>query len=234
MKYGIIGALDEEIEYFKEAVSNYKEERQAAITFYSGEWYGHSIVFCKCGVGKVNAALTTQLLIDRYDVQSIIFTGVAGALDDSLNVGDVVISSECQEHDMDATAYGFERGIIPMYDGPSIFPAAKKLIKAAQKAAGSVEEFQGKVVIGKIISGDKFVADKAEVEELRQLFQASCVEMEGAAVAHVANVNDIPYLVIRSISDKANGQAADSFDNYVKYAAKISADIVEKLLKNTQ
>lgn len=234
MNYGIIGAMDEEIEYFKEVVSHYKEEKYHSLTFYKGEWYGHSIVFCKSGVGKVNAALTTQLLIDRYQVESLIFTGVAGAIDESLNIGDVVISSECQEHDIDATSYGVPRGIIPMYDGPSIFPASKKLIEEVNNAANSLDEFQGKVLVGKIVSGDKFVANKDEVDELRELFQASCVEMEGAAVAHVANVNQIPYIIIRSISDKANGEAAESFDQFVKSAAQVSAAIVENFLRNVK
>ncbi|MCD8509999.1 MAG: 5'-methylthioadenosine/adenosylhomocysteine nucleosidase [Bacillus sp. (in: Bacteria)] len=183
------------------------------------------------GVGKVNAAMNAQIMIDMFEVDKIVFTGVAGGVEEQLNVEDVVVSTSCQEHDIDASPLGFERGTIPMFDGSSIFSADKELVEKAHKGAMDVLAGKGKAYKGKIISGDQFIANKDEVKLLRELFSPACVEMEGAAVAHVCNFNEIPFVVIRTISDKANGEAPASFTEFVDKVAQTSSRIVEEILK---
>ncbi|MDG5787027.1 5'-methylthioadenosine/adenosylhomocysteine nucleosidase [Evansella sp. AB-P1] len=231
MRLGIIGAMREEVSFFLEEAEGLVQEKKGNITFHTGIWQNHDVVICQCGVGKVNAAMTAQILIDVFNVKGIIFTGVAGALDERLDVGDIVISTSCQEHDIDASPLGFEKGKIPMYDGTSVFPADETLIQKAYTAANNYSNKNVKVEMGKIVSGDQFIANKSEVKQLREQFNALCVEMEGAALGHVANFNNIPFVVIRSISDNANGEAPESFESFVVKVANQSSKIVEGLLK---
>lgn len=228
MKIGVIGAMVEEIELMKKELHIMEEEVHAKIAFYLGTFQGKEIVLCKSGVGKVNAAITTQLLIDKYDVEKIIFTGVAGAVDPALNIGDIVISSSSQYHDIDASPLGFERGVIPMFEHPSVFLANNNLAMMAEKAATKLEGVN--VLRGKVLSGDQFIANQEMVQYFYEHFEGKCVEMEGAAVAHVAMLNEIPYVIIRSISDKANGEANMSFNEFVELAAKNSNLIVQAML----
>lgn len=231
MKFGIIGAMKEEVQFFKESVSDIKEINKGLLTFYTGNWHGFDVIISQSGVGKVNAAMTAQSIIDLYDVDKIIFTGVAGGVDEKLNVEDVVVSTCCQEHDIDASPLGFDRGTIPMFDGCSIFYADEELVEMALMGAVKLVG-EDKTVKGKIISGDQFIANKDEVKSLRQLFSPACVEMEGAAVAHVCYFNEVPFVVIRTISDKANGEAPTSFTEFVDKVAHTSATIVEEILKS--
>lgn len=231
MNIGIIGAMDEEIERMQKDMHIVDEKKIANISFYIGRFENIPIVLCKSGVGKVNAAITTQILIDHFSVEQIIFTGVAGALDPSLNIGDIVISTCCEQHDIDGSALGFKRGVIPMFDGPSIFPADESLIQLAYEAANNLK-IECNVVKGKILSGDQFIADPLLVQKLREDFHGTCVEMEGAAVAHVSMLNDIPYVIIRSISDKANKEADVNFTEFVAMAANRSNEIVSSILKH--
>ena len=231
MKIGIIGAMKEEIVFFQQSMKKLEEVKQGEKTFYRGFWHGHETVIGQCGVGKVNAAITSQMMIDKFEIEIIIFTGVAGGVEERLNIGDIVISTSCQQHDIDASPLGFARGIIPMFEGPSDFPADIELVEKAFEAGIETVEAGTNVLKGKVVSGDQFIADKKEVQQLKEVFSASCVEMEGAAVAQVAYFNRVPYVIIRSISDKANGEAAESFETFVEKAAKSSSVIVENLLK---
>lgn len=231
MVIGIIGAMNEEIELMKEEMDIKSETKIASITFYSGTMGNHKIVLCKSGVGKVNAALTTQILIDHFQTEKIIFTGVAGALDPSLNVGDIVISTSALQHDIDASPLGFKRGEIPMFEHTSDFPADVSLIELATKAS---EQLNIQVIKGRVLSGDQFIASQELVQELQDTFAGACVEMEGSAVAQVAMLNDIPYVIIRSISDKANGEAKMSFNEFVEVAAKQSNFIVQAMLEHME
>jgi adenosylhomocysteine nucleosidase len=231
LKIGIIGAMEEEISFFRQEIDNLDEIQKGKRIYYTGAWKGHDVFISRCGVGKVNAAITSQVLIDVFGAEIIIFTGVAGGAEENLNVGDVVISTSCQQHDIDASPLGFERGTIPMFDGPSDFQADKGLLDIAYRSALNTVSNDIKVVKGKIVSGDQFIADTDKVKQLRNDFSAACVEMEGAAVAQSAYFNNIPFVVIRSISDKANGEAAESFETFVNKAAENSAAIVEKMLK---
>src|SRR5690606_36952384 len=153
-----------------------REIEMAGIVFVEGTIQGRQAVLCKCGVGKVNAAVCTQLLIDRFRVDAIIFTGVAGALDPSFSLGDIVISKECMQHDMDVSALGDGRGMIP-YQDVSIFPADERLVAAALSAGSQCE---GKAVTGRVLSGDQFIANRDTVRLLHEELQGACTEMEGA------------------------------------------------------
>jgi adenosylhomocysteine nucleosidase len=228
MKIGIIGAMDEEIKLLKENIDIDEELVKATITFYVGSFQGKEVVVCKSGVGKVNAAITTQLLIDHFMVSQIIFTGVAGAIDPKLEIGDIVISTSAVQHDLDASALGFAKGEVPMFDYPSEFPADPSLISLAEEAAQRLSNVH--VVKGKILSGDQFIADHQKVRELGKVFDGKCVEMEGAAVAHVAMLNNVPIVVIRSMSDKANGDANINFAEFTKLASERSFTIVQTMV----
>jgi adenosylhomocysteine nucleosidase len=229
MKIGIIGAMNEEIERMKAEMNVVKTHLYATVTFYEGSMNEKEIILCKCGVGKVNAALTTQLLVDKFNISHLLFTGVAGAVDESLDVGDLVISTSAIQHDIDVTALGFKRGQIPYFDGSSDFQADNDLVKMAVAAAQ--ESTNRHIVSGRIVSGDQFIADAQVVQSLRSEFEAACVEMEGAAVAQVAHMNNIPFVVIRSMSDKANGEASMSFAEFTKLASEQSHILVSTILK---
>jgi adenosylhomocysteine nucleosidase len=226
-KIGIIGAMEEEIASLLHLMADVRSHTHYQITYYEGRLEGTPVVLCKSGVGKVNAALCTQVLIDRFQVQAIVFTGVAGALDPKLEIGDIVVSTECQEHDVDASALGFAKGTIP-YQEVSVYPADSKWIDWAVKAGETLEGVQ--VVQGKVLSGDQFISDLGKVKELREQMEGTCVEMEGAAVAHVAHLAGIPYVVIRSMSDRADHSADVNFAEFTQLAAKRSSEMVCRML----
>jgi adenosylhomocysteine nucleosidase len=229
LKIAVIGAMEEEIKLMREHLHIADEREIAKITFYEGSFEGSNVILCKCGVGKVNAAITTQILIDHYSVDAIIFTGVAGALAPELNIGDIVISTSAMYHDIDASALGFAKGTIPMFDHPSDFQADNTLVSIAEKAAGELEHIS--VSKGRILSGDQFIADAELVKQFESQFGGKCIEMEGAAIAHTAYLNDIPFVIIRSISDKANGEANVNFIEFTKMASEHSSFIVQSMLK---
>lgn len=228
-KIGIIGAMKEEIALFLEHMEQVETTEKARIQFLEGLLHNQRIVLCKSGVGKVNAAVTTQILIDTYGVDCIIFTGVAGAVHPDLNVGDIVISSELMQHDMDVTALGFPRGTIP-YEEVSLFVSDERLKQAALDASN--ELFPGQVQVGRVLSGDQFIASRDTVAKLYSELQGTCTEMEGAAVAQVCAMNSIPQVVIRSMSDKADGSAEVNFAQFTLQASENSYRIVDHMLKH--
>lgn len=224
---GIIGAMDEEIVLCRQNMSDVKEFARSGITYFQGRLHGKTIILCKSGVGKVNASICTQILIDDFGVDYVIFTGVAGGVDPDLNIGDIVISEDCRQHDIDASPLGFKRGEIP-FASTSVFLAHSDLIQLAQKSGAELKDVN--TVIGRILSGDQFVADKEQVQRLYDEFNGSCVEMEGAAVAQVCHLNQIPFVIIRSLSDKADGSAHVNFLEFTKLAAERSYFIVDKMV----
>ncbi|MEK4565940.1 5'-methylthioadenosine/adenosylhomocysteine nucleosidase [Alkalihalobacillus sp. FSL R5-0424] len=229
-RIGLIGAMAEEIAQLRADLKAEQIEVHAGITFYLGTIQGCSVVLCQSGVGKVNAAVTTQLLADRFQVTHLVFTGIAGALEEQLNVCDVVISEDAIQHDMDATALGFEKGQIPMQSTPSLFQADQDLVHLAHQAAMRVLSCQVKK--GRVLSGDQFIADVELSNKLKEDFNGSCVEMEGASVAQVASMNDIPFVIIRAISDKANEEATMSFTDFTKLASEQSYKLVSEMLRS--
>lgn len=224
---GLMGAMDEEIALLLERVEGQNTVGYAGISFVTGRLHGKEVVVCKSGVGKVNAAATTQVLVDRFGVEAIWFTGVAGAVHPELNIGDIVISSSCQQHDVDVTALGFARGIIP-YQDVSDFPADRKLIRLAEEACAKLCT-DNNFIVGKVLSGDQFISNYDYVRELHETLDGACVEMEGAAVAQVCHMNEVPYVILRSMSDKADGTADVNFAEFTALAARRSFEILNEM-----
>jgi len=227
MKIGIIGAMDEEVSILKAKLENSETTIVAGCEFYQGTLNGKEVVLTKSGIGKVAAAVATTLLLERFQPDTIINTGSAGGYDTSLNVGDVVISTEVRFHDVDLTAFGYEIG--QMAQLPAAFNADKKLIDVAQQAAETIENI--KIIQGLICTGDIFMADPQKAEIARNNFptMAAC-EMEAASVAQVCHQFDVPFVIIRSLSDIAGKKSELSFEEYLPIAAKNSSILVEAVL----
>ncbi|MGM0369159.1 MAG: 5'-methylthioadenosine/adenosylhomocysteine nucleosidase [Bacillota bacterium] len=232
MSIGIMGAMEIEIKILKEDMDLEDKVKKAGMIFYVGHLAETKIVLVKSGIGKVNAAICTQILIDDFNITQLIFTGVAGAIDSDLEVEDIIISTDLIQHDVDATAFGNRQaGEIPELDRIA-FDADEKLINLAFEAGENVlQGEENKVYKGRVLSGDQFISDKTKVQELKEQFAGHCTEMEGAAVAQVAYLNQLPFVIIRSISDKADGKADISFNKFARIAAEHSHNIVVSMLE---
>ena len=228
-KIGIIGAMDEEVELIKSTMTVENTVEKAGCTFLVGKIEGKDAVVVRCGIGKVNAAMCTQILIDLFNVDAVINTGVAGAVAEGITVGDVVISSDALQHDMDCSPLGDPIGVIPRMP-ESIFKADERLVKLAFDASSKV--ISGKTLKGRVVSGDQFIASKEVKDKLVKNFNGSCAEMEGAAIAHICYMNSVPYVIIRNISDSADGSADVSFVEFCKEAVIHSGKIVLEMMKN--
>jgi len=226
---GIIGAMHEEVIELREMMTDLEKIEVLDLVFYRGNLEGKEIVLVEGGIGKVNSSVCTTLLIDRFKVDKLIFTGVAGGTNPEIEVGDIVISNELIEHDFDCTAFGLKPGEIPRMD-TSIFKADSKLIKIAEESAHNIFDKKS-IYTGRIVSGDEFVAEPSKIKWLRDTFNSECTEMEGAAVAHVCHLFKTPFVIIRSISDKANDDAKTDFQEFVKLASKNSKKIIVEMLK---
>ncbi|MFC4320873.1 5'-methylthioadenosine/S-adenosylhomocysteine nucleosidase [Litchfieldia salsa] len=233
MKIGIIGAMEEEVEILRELLENRESIKIAGCEFSTGIINGQEIVLLKSGIGKVNAALSTSILLQQFKPAYIINTGSAGGYLESLNVGDVVISSEVRHHDVDVTAFGYEYGQVP--GSPPAFEADANLVKIAEKAAEQINDIQ--ITTGLIATGDSFMNDPVRVEYVRNQFKdLYAVEMEAAAIAQVCHAFRIPFVVIRSLSDIAGKESDVSFEQFLKTAARHSSELVLKMIsqvKNT-
>lgn len=225
---GIIGAMEEEVMALKEMLHITEIRGVASLEFYVGTLLGKEVVLVRAGIGKVNAAICTQLLIDCFHVDAVINTGVAGALSDELDIGDIVISEDTLQHDVDASGFGYDLGIIPRME-VSHFKADKKMIHIAEKAS-EVLSMKTKIFVKRIVSGDQFISDPIKKKELVERFNGFCVEMEGAAIAHTCYVNKIPFVIIRSISDKADDSAEVNFAEFTQLAAENSCKMIEKMI----
>lgn len=202
---GIIGAMEEEITKLKAQMSDVSIKTKAGMEFAQGMLGGKPVVIVRSGIGKVNAAICAQILADDYQVDSIINTGIAGSLDHEINIGDIVLSTDALQHDMDAVAFGYDYGVIPRMS-ESIFNADEKLRELAKTVCQKVNpEIQ--VFTGRVVSGDQFIADHDVKQRLIERFHPMCTEMEGAAIAQAAYLNHIPFLIVRAISDKADNSA---------------------------
>lgn len=225
---GIIGAMDEEVAVLKEAMEVDRIEEQASLAFYIGKLYGQEAVVVRCGIGKVNAAICTQIMVDKYDVDMVINTGVAGALSHKLNIGDIVISKDALQHDMDATGFGYKLGEIPRMD-VSCFVADEHLVALAKKAGDAIDNGPG-IFVERVVTGDQFISDSAVKERLITNFNGFCTEMEGASIAQVCYLNQMPFVVIRSISDKADQSAEMNYAEFVEVAVHNSTKMIEGIL----
>ncbi len=232
--YGIIGAMDTEIRMIRERMDRCRTNSLYGLTFYQGRIGTHDVVLAKCGVGKVNAARCAQILIDRSNPDFLINTGVAGGVGPNLKVGDMVLSTDLVQHDFRMAALGCVDGCLTLEgpkDEPTLFHADEGLLIRFEKVA---QETAGEAAIhrGRIASGDTFVADKASKEKIYESFGALACEMEGAAIAQVAQAAQVPFLVVRAISDLADGSASESFAAFERHAASMSASMLLKFLEN--
>ncbi|MGG4168780.1 5'-methylthioadenosine/S-adenosylhomocysteine nucleosidase [Rossellomorea vietnamensis] len=229
MKIAIIGAMEEEVALLRENISNPTVETIAGCEYTSGTMSDKEVILLRSGIGKVNAAMSTAVLLQHFKPDCIINTGSAGGFDPSLNVGDVVISTEVRHHDVDVTAFGYEYGQVPKL--PAAFTADEKL---KQTAIESVKELgDAQVVSGLIATGDSFMNDPVRVDAIRDKFtDLQAVEMEAAAIAQVAHQFNVPFVIIRSLSDIAGKESDVSFDQYLEKAALHSAKMVMSIVKS--
>lgn len=227
-RIGIIGAMEEEVLALKNKINLTEVRGIASLEFYVGTLDRCEVVLVRGGIGKVNSAICTQLLIDCFNIDAIVNTGVAGALSDELEIGDIVISEDAVQHDMDASGFGYEKGIIPRM-AESYFRADRNLIHIAEKASECLS-INTNVFIKRIVSGDQFISDKEKKKELIEMFGGFCTEMEGAAIAQVCNVNKIPFVIIRSISDNADDSAEMNFQEFTQLASTNSSMMIEKMM----
>ncbi|WP_079525305.1 5'-methylthioadenosine/adenosylhomocysteine nucleosidase [Halobacillus hunanensis] len=229
---GIIGPMKEEIEILHSDMEVNQTKEIAGMTFYEGTLKGQHIVLVQSGIGKVNAAMASQLLVSHFNADKLINSGISGAIHPDVSLGDIVISTETVQHDMDETAKGYEPGIIPRLD-KGYFKADKDLIALAEQAAKKLPE-KVDVFKGLIATGDQFIASAEKKEWIYETFNAYVVEMEGAAVGQVAYLNDVPYIVIRSASDDAGEEAVMKWEDFKQQAINNSSFIIENMLKNME
>ena len=226
---GIIGAMDEEVAGLKAGMTDVKITTKAAMDFCEGILEGKRVVIVRSGIGKVNAGICTQILADLFQVQAVINTGIAGGLNTAVHVGDIVLSTDLLQHDMDATGFGYPLGQIPRMDTLS-FAADEGLRTLAKKVCQTVNpEIQ--VFEGRIVSGDQFISSSAVKDAIIQNFGGYATEMEGAAIAQAAYLNHIPFLVIRAISDNADDAATMTYEEFEKQAIEHSRRLVLGMLK---
>lgn len=226
-RLGIIGAMELEVETLKSQMKVEEIVTRASMQFYKGTLGGTKAVVVKSGIGKVNAALCVQILVDVFQVSHIINTGVAGSLNTELDIGDIVISSDVIHHDVDACIFGYALGEVPGI-GIREFPADKKMIALASECCQRVNS-DTHVKIGRIVSGDQFISSKEMKQKLIENFQGLCTEMEGASIAQGAYLNKIPFVIIRAISDKADDSAQEDYPTFEKKAAQHCANLVKEI-----
>lgn len=228
MKLGIIGAMDVEVALLKENMQGLRVSTQAGMEFFDGTLEGIPAVVVQCGVGKINAAMCTQILIDRFAVTHVVNTGIAGSLCADLDIGDLVISRDAIHHDFDLHFWGRPIGQVPGLD-VTAFPADEKLLRMAFDSAEKINP--GHTKIGRVASGDQFICSKAQKDRIVADTDALCAEMEGASIAHTAYRNGVPFVIIRAISDKADDSAEMDYPTFEAIAARRCADVTQTLAR---
>ena len=225
---GIIGAMKAEVAQLKQEMNQPEVVTVAGMEFYRGTIGEKEVVVVQSGIGKVSAALCVQILADRFGVDGVVNTGIAGSLKAEINIGDIVISTDAVQHDMDATGFGYKPGVIPRME-TSCFQADPTLVRAAKAACEkAVPEIQ--VFTGRIVSGDQFISDRAVKDRILAQFGGMCTEMEGAAIAQAAYLNKIPFVIIRAISDKADDSAVVDYPAFERQAILHSVALVENFV----
>ncbi|MDD3186192.1 MAG: 5'-methylthioadenosine/adenosylhomocysteine nucleosidase [Anaerostipes sp.] len=225
---GIIGAMEEEVQSLIDFMDVKEKKEISSMVFYKGRLGKKEVVVVQSGIGKVNMAVCTQILVDIYHVNQLINTGIAGGLYQDINIGDIVISSDTLQHDMDATGFGYKLGEIPRMES-SIFQADEELVKLAKEVCEEVNP-DIQCFIGRVVSGDQFISSSEKKKELIDVFQGYCAEMEGAAMAQVAYLNKIPFVILRAISDKADNSATEDYPAFEKKAIKHILRLVRGIL----
>ena len=230
-RIAIIGAMDEEVEGLSQTLTPLPKPASPLLDLpmFHGTISGQDVVVLRCGIGKVNAALATQYAIDHFQPSYIVNSGIAGGISEAVQIGDLVLGTSSLQHDFDARGFGYARGVVPRLAN-STFPADPHLLKLAWQAAERDVETK-RLHQGLIVSGDQFISSQKQKEEIRDFFpQALCAEMEGAAIAHVAEANKIPHLIVRAISDRADGSAPDDFDRYMSDIIPVLNGVITRLL----
>lgn len=231
---GIIGAMEEEVAKIKDKMENIKVMDKASMEFYEGTINKYPVVVVRSGIGKVNAGLCAQILVDVYHVDAIINTGIAGSLSNDINIGDIVLSTDTLQHDIDATGFGYELGQIPRMDCLS-FQADDTLRKVAKQVCEDVNP-DISVFEGRVVSGDQFISDKNKKNWIIEHFDGCCTEMEGAAIGQAAYLNQIPFLIIRAISDKSDDSATVDYPTFeakaIEHSVKLLLGLCKQLSKN--
>lgn len=225
---GIIGAMEVEVKELREMMENPQAQTVAGMTFYQGTIKGKEVVVVRSGIGKVNAGICSQVLVDRYQVEGIINTGIAGSLRNEINIGDIVLATVAVQHDVDATGFGYPIGEIPQM-GIKEFPADEKL-RALAEACSKKANPDIQVFCGRVASGDQFISSKEKKNWIQDNFDAYCTEMEGAAIAQAAYLNNIPYLVVRAISDKADDSANMDYSEFEAKAVENSVRLMAAMI----
>lgn len=228
---GIVGAMEVEIAILKEKMEDVRIIKKASMEFYEGTLAGRKVVVVRSGIGKVNAGICAQILVDVFSVDAIINTGIAGSLNKDINIGDIVLSTDVVQHDMDATGFGYRKGQIPQMP-VFFFNADEKLRRLAAEVCKEVNP-DIQVFEGRIASGDQFVCAQDVKNGIVAEFSAYATEMEGAAIGQAAYLNEVPFLIIRAISDKADGSAQMDYSEFekaaVEHSVKLTLSMLEKM-----
>ena len=224
MNYGVIGAMPSEITGIKKHMEQVQEHKAGSLVVYTGLIGKNQVALAQCGIGKVNAALTAQILIDKFGAQAVINTGVAGALGKELKVLDVVVSTQVCYHDFDMHLL---KKYTPFVDG---LYADKTLAEKAKAAFEAMEHGKSRCFMGKVATGDQFIESSQVKADIAARHDPLCVEMEGAAVGHACTVNNVPFVIIRTMSDNADEEGSMSFDAMAEIAAQYSANIVVSMV----
>ena len=225
---GIIGAMEVEVAILKEKMEDVRIIKKASMDFYEGILAGKKVVVVRSGIGKVNAGICAQILADVFSVDAIINTGIAGSLNKNINIGDIVLSTDVVQHDMDATGFGYRKGQIPQMP-VFFFNADDNLRRLSAEVCREVNP-DIQVFEGRIASGDQFVCDQDVKNRIVSEFSAYATEMEGAAIGQAAYLNEIPFLVVRAISDKADGSAQMDYSEFEKAAVDHSVRLTLNML----
>lgn len=228
---GIIGAMETEVKSLCEQLQNTKTTTNAGLTYFSGTLNGKEVVIVKSGIGKVNAALCAQTLILKFGVSKIINTGIAGATGGNLGIFDFVVSEETVYHDFDTTAFGYKLGQVPGMT-PS-FKADSDMVKKAISAFNRTQHSkEHKVISGLIASGDQFISAGEKKNFIKTNFNPVCVEMEGCAIAHACSINNVPFIIVRCMSDMADESVESTYSFNEDVCAKMSADFVTEIIQD--
>lgn len=224
MKIAILGAMPEEVTPLLETLKEYQTIEYANNTYYLAKYKNHELIIAYSKIGKVNSTLSAAIMIEKFKAELLLFTGVAGAFNPSLEIGDLIYATKLAQYDLDITAFGHPLGYVP---GNEIF--IKTDDKLNNLAIGVAKELGVKLQSGIIATGDEFICDESKKAKIREIFNADACEMEGASVALVCDALKIPCLILRSMSDKAGEKAEFDFDEFVEKSAKISANFVLKI-----
>ena len=224
--------MEVEIASLKSAMKVSRMLKKAQMEFLEGELEGCQAVVVRSGIGKVNAAVCTQILVDEFGVDGVINTGIAGSLKAEINIGDIVLSTDVLHHDMDATGFGYPLGQIPQMDAFS-FQADEQMRKLAKEVCEEVNP-EIRVFEGRVVSGDQFISSREVKDKIKENFDGCCTEMEGAAIAQTAYLNQIPFVIIRAISDKADDSATMDYPTFEKQAVEHSVRLTRGFLKRIQ